>query len=99
MDRRYEAYKSLIAKFGAKGILGDNIAENETEAVHAFLDDGKHGEFWQYIIAKINEQIHAEELRFLDRRAHNYEEYLQAWSRRQALIAVLAIPETSPRKE
>lgn len=98
MDRRYEAYKSLIAKFGAKGVLGDVPGDNEFAAIHAFLDDGKQGEFWQYISTKINEQIRAAESRFLDVLAKDYDTYVAWWSRRQALIAVLAIPETPMEK-
>lgn len=94
MDRRYEAFKQLNAQGLSFEAAQKQIKERE-QASTPIMAEGKQTEFWQAVKAEIDQLIHLEELRFLDRQAPSYEAYLQAWSRRQALIAVLAIPETA----
>lgn len=91
MDRRFEAFKRLQHQPHEEMMVVNPLPSE-------LMREGKHSEFWQVVKAEIDQQIRTEELRFLDRMARNYEEYLQAWSRRQALIAVLAIPETANTK-
>lgn len=94
MDRRHEAFKQLNAQ-GLSFEAAQEAIKAREHAPSAVMIEGKQTEFWQAVTAEINRQIRIEELRFLDRLATTYEAYLQAYSRRQALIAALAIPETA----
>lgn len=94
MDRRYKLWKILNDIHGPSSTLNEE-EKREARLVSQALQEGKNTEFWCYLKAEIDHRIRQEELRFLDRLAPSYDVYLQAYSRRQALIAVLAIPETA----
>lgn len=93
MDRRYKLWKILTDPHAPSSTLTDKEKQEALQITQTFLE-GKQTEFWQAVTAEVQQQIRAAEGLFLDRMARNYEEYVMAWSRRQALIAVLAIPET-----
>lgn len=94
MDRRYEAYK-LLEMQGRQA-----VATPPDDTLKAqVLTEGKEGEFWRTVREEIDQQIRAAESRFLDTLAKDYESYVALWSRRQALIAVLAIPETAKKED
>lgn len=94
MDRRYEAYK-LLEMQGRQA-----VATPPDDTLKAqVLTEGKESEFWVIVQRELDQQIRAAESRFLDTLAKDYETYVAWWSRRQALIAVLAIPEPPTKKE
>lgn len=94
MDRRYQAFR----RFVVPPTLSETVIADAAGTAQ-LLTEGKDSEFWQHMKAEIDHQIRAAESRFLDTLAKDYDTYVAFWSRRQALIAVLAIPEASSRKE
>lgn len=95
MDRRYSAFRLLTHATGPVESTTTSPPSHEAQALY----EGQHSEFWHILKAEIDQQIRAAESRFLDTLAKDYETYVAWWSRRQALIAVLAIPETAKTEQ
>lgn len=67
--------------------------QEEVMRVAQVMRDGTQGEFWPHVQEQINVLIRQAEARFLDSVAADYPTYLQWFSRRQALIQILALPD------
>lgn len=91
MDRRYEEFRKLQATL--KSEVVDITQEQQRFA--QIMQDGVQGEFWAHLKPKIDGLILDAERRFVDTLAPTYEVYVQWWSRRQALITIVSVTETT----
>lgn len=94
MERRWQEWQEICDR---RAKLTESASEVMTDQARQQLAevfrDGRDGEFWLHVKDEIEGQIRSAESRFLDTLAPSYEDYVQLWAKRHALIGVLAIPE------
>ena len=91
MDSRRAAYRRLSSVGPARP--ADPFGHDEAIQLAQVMRDGTQGEFWPHVQGQINSLIRQAEARFLDILAPDYQTYVQWFSRRQALIQILALPD------
>lgn len=92
MDRRRIAYRELLP---VEPLKPNDLGRSHEEAIALaqVMRDGTQSEFWPHVTEQINALIRAAEARFLDTLAGDYQTYVQWFSRRQALIQILVLPD------
>ena len=95
MDRRYQVFKRLQPETPK----ADDTAGRYARQLAQIMRDGITGDMWLALKTSIDGLILDAERRFVDTLAKDYETYVQWWSRRQALISVMSLPERLMQNE
>lgn len=95
MDLRRAAFEKIaLDSFKEQHAIREHYSASEEIKRRAqIMADGQQSEFWPHVTEQINGLIRHAEARFLDSLAADYQTYVQWFSRRQALIQILTLPD------